>query len=321
MARPRPRAPLKAVAAGLVAAAVAIPGAHAAAGGARPACFGAAARDPRHPCQNPKLRLSVVPSVADAPIIPNAPCTVEERVGPMVVCAFGVRPENANATVALVGDSHSMNWRAALQVAAEAKHWRAVGISRGGCPFTEAVRNLPQPRSSGCQDWTREVVRWFGRHPEVSTTFVVDATGGSGVRARSGQDEFSAAVDGYLRAWRALPPSVKHIVVIRDMPHVGFETFACIRRAQARRQPPGPACAVSRQAALAPDAQAMAAPLLRSPHAQVVDLTRFVCDPALCYPVVGGVLVFKDTTHMTRTFATTLGPYLLHKVRALEARW
>jgi hypothetical protein len=43
---------------------------------------------------------------------------------------------------------------------------------------------------------------------------------------------------------------------------------------------------------------------------QVVDLTRYMCDGARCYPVVGGVLVHKDRGHLTRTFATTLAPYL-----------
>jgi hypothetical protein len=39
------------------------------------------------------------------------------------------------------------------------------------------------------------------------------------------------------------------------------------------------------------------------------------CAPPLCFPVVGGALVYKDDQHLTDVFATTLGPYLQ---RALE---
>jgi hypothetical protein len=37
--------------------------------------------------------------------------------------------------------------------------------------------------------------------------------------------------------------------------------------------------------------------------------------------VVGGVLVHKDIDHITRLFATTLGPYLLRAYDRLAAGW
>jgi hypothetical protein len=53
---------------------------------------------------------------------------------------------------------------------------------------------------------------------------------------------------------------------------------------------------------------------LRSPRVRVLDLTPFFCDPRLCYPVIGGVLVYKDTTHLTGLYARTLAPYLARAV-------
>src|SRR3954454_23428011 len=82
-----------------------------------PRCFGAAARDPRHPCQNPRLRRSVQPRPSVALITPNLPCAVTEEVGPgttyngaLSVCAFGTPSARAVGSVALIGDSHAMNW-------------------------------------------------------------------------------------------------------------------------------------------------------------------------------------------------------------------
>jgi hypothetical protein len=141
------------------------------------------------------------------------------------------------------------------------------------------------------------------------------------VVARRGQSQFAAPMDGYARAWRALPRTVTHIVVIRDNPWSTFGTPDCLRRAKARRLQPGPACAVARSRVLLPDPAATAATGLHSPRVEVADLTRFMCEPLVCLPVVGGALVNKDATHLTTEFATTLGPYLLRRVDHLMRAW
>ena len=47
-----------------------------------------------------------------------------------------------------------------------------------------------------------------------------------------------------------------------------------------------------------------------------IDLTNFFCDARYCYPVVGGVLAYKDQNHITPTFARTLAPYIERGVLA-----
>ena len=49
----------------------------------------------------------------------------------------------------------------------------------------------------------------------------------------------------------------------------------------------------------------------------MIDLTPFMCSQRLCFPVVGGVLVHKDKTHITNVFAGTLGPFVLKGVDRL----
>jgi hypothetical protein len=288
---------------------------------ANPRCFGAAARDPRHPCENRRLARSVVPRPSDALLIPNAVCKTIERegrssfVGGLSVCEFGVKRERAVGTVALVGDSHAMNRRAPLEVVAQAKRWRALSITRSHCPLSRAVPELPTADRRGCQKWNRTVTRWFGRHPEVPVVFVSEQV--RRLLAHRGPVAFARQVTGYRRAWRALPRSVKHIVVLRDNPQISIHTFSCIRRAVAAHQSPGLACALPRRRALLRDPAAVAAARSRSARVHLIDLTRFMCGPRLCYPVVGGVLVNRDQTHLSTLFATTLGPFLLREVNRL----
>ena len=47
-------------------------------------------------------------------------------------------------------------------------------------------------------------------------------------------------------------------------------------------------------------------------------MTSFFCSAKKCFPVVGGALVYKDISHLTDVYASSLGPYLLRKIRALN---
>jgi peptidoglycan/LPS O-acetylase OafA/YrhL len=275
----------------------------------KPACFAAAARDPAHPCRNPRLRLTVVPSPIVAHKQRNAPCPKLELRGLVYVCGFGVKPSQATRTVALVGDSHAAHWRAAVDRVAREHGWTGVSISHTGCPLSKATKNLPEPRRSQCVSWNEQVQGWFDRHPEVTTVFVSQISGGAGVIA-PGRNQLAAQRAGYLAAWKALPRSVREIVVLRDTPKVLGDTDTCVQEAMSRHRRADLACAVRRRTALSQDSAAVAGASGREPRARVIDLTPFFCDGRRCYPVVGGALVFKDQNHMTETYAKSLTPYL-----------
>ena len=284
---------------------------------AYPECFGAAARDPEHPCENPRLRFSVTPKPSVAQIEPSAPCTPLPRLGPPDVCAFGAGRE----AIALVGDSHAVHWRATLDVIVRTRNWRGLTLYRSSCPFTRARTDQPPAKRRQCRSWGLSVIRWFEAHPEERVVFVSQHSDAGVIVRREGRDEFAAMVAGYAAAWKALPRSVEHIVVIRDPPYVENGTLACVKRAMRRHAPPGLACALPRAGALERDPAMAAVRRLDSPRVQAIDLTRFMCDAALCYPVVGGALVKKDRGHLTRVFAETLAPYFARKLNRLMATW
>lgn len=288
-------------------------GAAAPASGPTPRCFGAASRDPLRPCHNPRLRLAVVPTPAQARRALNAPCGLTLVAG-LPVCAFGVPAGEATGTVALVGDSHAAHWRAAVAVVAQSQRWHGISLTHSSCPLSKATRNLPAPDRRRCATWRRRVLRWFRGHPEVATVFVAGLSDGTGVVPRGGRNAFDTAAAGYVAAWKALPASIEHIVVLRDTPKVRDDTDRCIEQAMARHTPAGPACAVPRAAAVDRDPLVGAAKRWRSPRVRVVDLTRVFCDRGACYPVVGGALVYKDSHHLTAVFATTLGPLLQRRL-------
>ena len=279
-------------------------------------CFGAASRDPLKPCRNPALDLKVFPTPDDALLYPNSPCEPNYQAVP-VECRFGVPLEEAKGTVALIGDSHATHWRSALQTVAEGYRWHGVSMTRTGCTFSTATPILPGTLTEECLQWREDIKAWFAANPQVRTVFISQHPGD--VEVPPGKTAFGERVRGFRDAWKLLPDTVKHIVIIRDTPYVGIRTPDCIDRAVRRKQNPGTTCAIPVQRALKTDHAAIAAERFRSriPGLKLVDMTKFLCDEEYCYPVVGGALTHKDAGHITLVFGETLGPYLLRKVRAL----
>lgn len=283
----------------------------------QPRCFGAPARDVVDPCRNPALDTYVFPTPDDALLYPNAECEPEYGSTPFL-CRFGVPAEKAKNTVALLGDSHATHWRGALQKVAEAYDWHGVSMTRSGCTFSFAEPILPGKLKQECLDWRQDVLAWFAEHPEVRTVFISQHPGK--VVVPRGRSEWSTKVRGFRDAWRGLPDTVRHIVIIRDTPYVTSRTPDCVTRAMRRKKNAGTTCALPRRKALKTDHAAIAAERFDLPGLKSVDMTRFMCDTRRCFPVVGGALTHKDVGHITVVFSETLGPFLLRKVRALGIR-
>lgn len=280
-------------------------------------CFGAAARSPTHRCDNPKLQHAVVPTPDDAALSDNSPCVARDASGLLDPCEFGVASDDARATIALVGDSHASQWRAALELVAQAKRWHGISITRSGCPFSRTTTKIEPPsRRAACVRWNAQVPKWFAHHPEIHTVFVSDHAADA-VVIPAGSTDRRARVAGFKAAWNALPATVKRIVVIRDTPVAGYGALDCVRGALAKHRNPGSACARPRAVALKTDASVIAARSM-SPRVRVVDLTPFMCSATQCFPVVGGALVDKDQEHFTDVFAYTLGPYLQRAIDHLN---
>jgi SGNH domain (fused to AT3 domains) len=280
-------------------------------------CLGAAARDAEHPCVNPQLLHVVAPRPVAALLETDAPCDPFNRAWPISVCYFGVPASQAPVSVAIVGDSHATHWRPAVNVLARDKGWRGASLARTSCPFTLGVSaTLPPGLRRSCIRHNRAIPGWFAAHPGIQTVFVA---GNAGARVL-GRNRFASTIAGDVAALKSLPGTVRHVIVIRDAVKSTYGTPACIARAIRHHQRAGRVCAVPAGRVLRPDPLVLAARRIGT-RVQVIDLKRFQCSAHRCFPVVGGVLVHQDIDHLTRLFATTLGPYLMRAYDRLASHW
>lgn len=258
-------------------------------------CTGAAARDPEKRCTNDTKR--VTPTPDQAAIMPNVACARGELADS---CSYG--SSAPVATVALLGDSHAAHWRAAMEVVAKARKWRVVEFARPHCPFSLAKPADSEGDPKACAEFNERVLQWLTANPGVTTVFV-----SNNARLPMAKKGIGYKVQGVLRAFKNLPPTVTKLYVLRDTPTVQVRTPDCIRRAVRRKLAPGRRCAIPRERALVTDGTAVAAQRLG--HG-VIDLTPFFCSSKRCFPVIGGILVHKDQDHLTQSFSRTLGPYI-----------
>lgn len=236
------------------------------------------------------------------------------------VCTFGTPAARAREHVALIGDSHALHWRAALDAVARARRWHAYSITAPACFYSEAAYALPTGLREPCVPWFESVRRWLAAHTEVST-IVVSQNAPTPVAAGPGETVLGVKSAGFERAWTALPAHVRRVIVIRDTPRATRETFDCVRRAiRERRLRAKVACSFPRTGALQDDPAVDAVKALRSPRYRAIDMSDFFCGSRRCYPVIGGILVHRDEDHINPTYARTLGPYLLRAVRRLARR-
>lgn len=274
-----------------------------------PRCFGASARPDRGSCSNAALRLSVVPTPDDAQLQPNSYCRPLNRGATLNPCKFGYESTGPSGTIALIGDSHAVHWRAALAQLANAKHWVGVSVAGSGCRFSAEAPTQPDPAvRKECLKLRSQIYPWLRRHPEIHTVFI-----GNHIGSFARQPAYGLAARGSAAAIDRLPKSVKNVFVIRDVPHNSYRTTDCIAAAMREGIPAGPACALTRKRALAPDPTVEGVAISKRKGVHVINLTSRFCSKLLCPPVIGGALVHKDISHLTDVYSNSLGPAFIQR--------
>src|SRR5262249_2062687 len=115
---------------------------------------------------------------------------------------------------------------------------------------------------------------------------------------------------GYVATLRAIRPAAKSIVVLGDTPYWTADPPTCVSANLADVRP----CA--RPLSEAVDAPHSAAEQ-RAAHAvgaRFVDPIAWLCVPAGCPAVVGNLLVYRDTNHISTPFAIWLAGVLAEAI-------
>ena len=197
------------------------------------------------------------------------------------ICELG--DKRARRRLVVLGDSHAAMWMPALIPFAFRYHWKLVPLIKTGC--------VPAVLDSGsCAVWYRWALAQVRRlHPRA--VVLSQAWSGWG---REG-------VDAVSRELRDLAPLTRRVTLTEDPPAKSSATLDCLLARDATLG----SCAF-RVMASEEETYASVRREARAAHTGYVPTLRWFCVRGLCPAVVGTIVTYRDTTHITATYARQL---------------
>ena len=240
-------------------------------------------------------------------------CLVDKPATRSPRCVYG-DPGSPN-TVVLFGDSHAMQWFPALDRIAARRRWRLVQITKSGCPPQQVLVSYPgtlRPYSA-CNAWREYALERIEReeHPAlVVVSASVNYTALEGGRGLGRDASTRALVAGYAPTLARLRATGARVVVLADPPRPPRDIPSCVSGAMNTL----PECAFPRRPAVARSLTTQRA-VGRLPGIRTIDATGRFCLAQICPAVIGNVLVYRQTGHITASYMRTLRPWLERRLR------
>ena len=281
-----------------------------------PECFGAAASH-NLSCE-PANQLSAIYPIELA-LADSGPVwdkterqgTCDDWLAPLIPsreyrCSLGT--STTGDYIALVGDSHSAQWASAIQQVAQDSGMGLLVFSRGGCPAID-MGLLPESAASSrlggdCAEWAQSTIDEIRSNPNITTvvsslwsySYLTDVGASSNDDAKA---DLAAAYASALSTWNK---AGKNIVVLRDTPFPQLDIPTCLAN-----NPDADACSYTNADKYKDTVSKSAVGLLpENESVRYIDLSDAFCEEIICSAVIGDVIVFRDHSHITATFAHSL---------------
>jgi len=207
-------------------------------------------------------------------------------------------------TIALVGDSKIGQWFPAMVRLGEKNRWRILLLNKGACGFHSAMLHVKGRDYVECYQWNRLVLE---RLLEIKPDYVIT----SQVRSRSGMpgSKRNDLVPALIEWWTQLEEAGIEVIALADNPHPKMNVYECV----AKNPENLTRCTFPRRRGSGTPALKLAAKKMG--NVDFIDLSNAICPTKRCAPVIGNVLVYRQGSHLTRTYVETLTPRLERALR------
>lgn len=229
-------------------------------------------------------------------------------------CVFGT---NASAPlVVLWGDSHAAEWFPALKPLADEGLIRLESDTKSGCPSADLDVDYrdgtgPQPYPE-CPVW-RQVV--LDRLTAAPPALVIMSNYNHPDLPQGGFPTPAAWSSAISRTITAIP-SQTSVVVLGETPLPDTTPADCLAANISNTS----ACDLVRSKALVPAMVKAERTASQTPKSQYVDLSNYLCNSTTCPPIIGNVLVYRDSQHLTATFAKAMSAVVDQQIELALAR-
>ncbi len=223
-------------------------------------------------------------------------------------CRF-TKAERPVKSVVLFGDSHALQYAPTFGRLARDRDWEVTVLTRGNCLVADtAYREY-------CDRWRANALeRIEAEKPDLT---VVSSSTLDRFRLKDGDRELSRIasqprlIAGMERTLRRIKRASKDVVLIRDQPRAPFLPYECVADNTNKLEE----CVfdAKRRREWAFDYEAA-----KQAGVKIIDPVRKLCPKERCPSVIGDVLVYRDTYHLSATFARTLAPWIATKLPGVQ---
>jgi peptidoglycan/LPS O-acetylase OafA/YrhL len=250
----------------------------------------------------------------------NEQCLVSDEKIFQPDCPYG--DAAGRYRVVLFGDSHAAHWFAPLNAAAKQAGWQLRLNAKPACPAAEVSVRRKGKRYITCDQWRESVMAQLttARRPDLvvisnRTSFdyggaVYDPATGEQIFGDQAQENWKA---GLRKTITRLVDAGIEVLVIRDVPRMEKSYRNCLLT--------GEECAAPRKSAVE-RFPAMDAEVARAYGNRILlaDFTDQFCTAALCPGARNGVILYRDTNHLTATYAATYTPQMTQYLQLFAER-
>ena len=240
-------------------------------------------------------------------------CDVRMEETDLKLCAYG-DPEGSR-TVVMAGDSKVLQWFTPVEAIARENGWRLVLATKSACGFAGAIR----PGADGapytaCGEYNEALLAELLRlRPDAVITSQVHDTAFDA----AGELTRDAMVDGLSSYWSQLEEAGTDVIALldnpppHDVPGSDTEVYMCVAEHPTELD----RCVFERTGTAETTwAAAQVAAAERVRGVDVVDINDLLCTTEVCPPVIGGVLVYRQGSHITDTYAGSVAPVLASRL-------
>jgi hypothetical protein len=212
-------------------------------------------------------------------------------------CVFGAE----GPMVILIGNSRAVMWSQAFLALSSRLGHRLGFVAHQGCSMLR-VANPPRTgavSAAECKDWQDAAVNWV----QQQNPALVFVAGGPDLAGSLSPTEVTT---GWVAALKELQGPGRKVFVFGELPHMTQSPTNCL----AAHSSSALQCASRTSAAIQVDEQQAGLDAAKQAGASYVNLTPWVCTEDVCPAIVGQYLSYRDTTHLTSTYAEALVPAL-----------
>jgi len=227
----------------------------------------------------------------------SSDCKISREGSGFKTCQKG--DPNGKIRVALIGDSHTREWFVPVDDLAFKYHWNVTMISKSACSLVDPTQFPANLTHYTCQGWNKQLLAYMAKAKPFD--LIINSNSSLVTQGRTDVGKAFASMVTKLTA-----NGHTKFFLIHDTPKPNPNFVPCI---ELWMKQAAVKCSVTRAQGLTP-ADPMPGAVSGMKNVMVADFTDSFCSATSCPPVMGNIVVYKDNSHITSTWAQHLEPVL-----------